>query len=112
MLRATSEIAVTISVRSMLEKPAAADSSRPLSRASTRSASELTGTRTSSVTVARLLGLGIEERQALLEVERGVHVLEAHPELDHGEGDLRLDPDDHRLRPTQSRHVSEPAQRP
>src|SRR5919201_3631342 len=101
MLRATSEMAVTISVRSMLEKPMRADSSRPFSRAATTSASELTETRTSSFTVGLLLGLHVEEREPLLEIERRVHLLEAHPQLDHGERNLGLDPDDHGFRSAQ-----------
>src|SRR5512133_3471855 len=109
MLRATSEMAVTISVRSMLEKPSWAESSRPCSRASTTSASELTATRISPVTVAGLLRLRVQEGETLLEVESGMHILETHPELDHREGHLGLDPDDHRLSPAQSRHVGDPA---
>src|SRR5919204_1470427 len=112
MLRATSEMAVTISVRSMLEKPSRADSSRPFSRAATTSASVLTWTSTSSVTVGGLLELRIEKGQPLLEVQGGVHVLEAHSELDHGEGHLGLNPNNHRLCAAQSRHVSDRTQRP
>src|SRR3954452_15111434 len=112
MLRATSEIAVTIRVRSMLEKPSRADSSRPFSRAATTSESELTWTRISSVTVGGLLELRVEEGEPLLEVQGGVNVFETHPELDHREGHLGLNADNHRLCATQSRHVSDPAQRP
>src|SRR6185437_14844771 len=112
MLRATSDMAVTISVRSMLEKPSSADSSRPFSRASTTSASELTWTRTSSVTVYGLLELRVEEGEPLLEVQGGVHVFEAHPELHHRECNLGLNPNNHRLCAAQSRHMSNPAQRP
>src|SRR5207248_8050808 len=112
MLRATSEIAVTISVRSIVEKPSRADSSRPFSRAATTSASELTWTKTSSVTVGGLLELRVEEGKPLLEVQGGVHVFEAHSELDHRKGHLGLNAHDHRLCATQSRHVGDPAQRP
>src|SRR5919201_4426839 len=111
MLRATSEMAVTISVRSMLEKPSRADSSRPFSRAATTSASVLTRTSTSSVNVAGLLDLRVEEGEALLEVQGGVNILEAHPELDHREGHLGLNANNHRLRAAESRHVGDPAQR-
>src|SRR5260221_74760 len=45
------------------------------------------------------VSLSIEEGEAFFEVERGGDPLEGQPELDHGEGDLGLDPDDHRLRP-------------
>src|ERR671916_520069 len=110
MLRAISEIAVASSVRSVLEKP----SPEPIVRASWRAvtASVRIATRTSSATGVLLpVELLLQEREALLEVERRVHVLEVHAELDHRERDLRLDPHDHRLRPAQPRHVRDPAQR-
>src|SRR5919198_669423 len=112
MLRATSEIAVTISVRSVLEKPSCDESFRPFSRAATTSASDLTLTRTSSLTVARLLRMRIQERQSLLEVESRVHVLETHAELHHRERHLGLDPYDHRLGASQPGHVRDAPQRP
>src|SRR5690348_10054901 len=113
MLRAISEIAVASSVRSVLEKPSAAPILRASWRAVTTSASVRIATRISSATDVRLLvvELALEERQALLEVERRVHVLEVHPELDHRERDLRLDADDHGLRAAQPGHVRDPAQR-
>src|SRR5918992_168352 len=112
MLRATSEIAVARSVRSVLEKPRSAPIVRASWRAVTTSASVRIATRTSSTGVLLPVELLLQEREALLEVERGLHVLEVHPELDHRERDLGLDPDDHRLGPAQPRHVRDPAQRP
>src|SRR3954469_21517736 len=86
MLRATSEIAVAISVWSVEEKPISRASARPARRAATRSGSALMGTRISSgIRLAgslrscpALLGgpaealgeeLLVEQRQPLLEVE-------------------------------------------
>src|SRR5215210_580714 len=104
MLRATSEIAVASSVRSVLEKPSPAPIARASWRAVTTSASVRMATRTSSATGVRLpVELLLEEGQALLEVERGVHVLEVHPQLHHRERDLRLDADDHGLGAAQPR---------
>src|SRR5688572_10436431 len=111
MLRAISEIAVASSVRSVLENPSPVPIVRASWRAVTTSASVRIATRTSSTAVLLSVELPLQERQSLLEVQRGVHVLEVHPELDHREGDLRLDPDDHRLRPAQPRHVRDAAQR-
>src|SRR5215208_7528502 len=112
MLRATSEIAVASSVRSVLENPSAAPIARASWRAVTTSASVRIATRTSSATRVLLPGdLALEEGEPLLEVERGMDVLEVHPELDHRERDLRLDADDHRLGAAQARHVGDPAQR-
>src|SRR4051794_31391818 len=111
MLRATSEIAVAISVRSVDEKPNSVANRRPTWRATTTSASDLIGTRaSSSATVAQLPRL-LEELKPLFEVKRRVHVLQCHAELDHRESDLRLDADDHRLGTAQLGHVRDAAQR-
>src|SRR5919107_1672698 len=112
MLRATSEMAVARSVRSVLDKPSSEPIARASCRAVTTSASVRIATRTSSATDVRLpVELAPEEREALLEVERRVYVLEVHPQLHHRERDLGLDPDDHRLGAAQPRHVGDPAQR-
>src|SRR3954452_24198764 len=97
MLRATSEIAVASSVWSVLESSRSAASSRARWRAVTTSASDSIAIRLSASagTVTGLLPV-LEQREALLEVECREHVLEAHAELDHREGDLGLDPHDHR----------------
>src|SRR5213596_1505900 len=99
MVRAISEIAAAITVWSPLEKPASAARSRPRCRAVTTSVSAVIGIRRSSATVDAELRLVVEEQQAFLEIQRGGHTLEREPELDHGEGDLGLNTDDHRLRP-------------
>src|SRR3954471_14736679 len=111
MLRATSEIAVASSVWSVLVSSSPAASSRARWRAVTTSESDSIAMRssTSGGTVGRSL-LALEQREALLEVERGLHVLEVHAQLDHGEGDLRLDADDHGLGAAQPGHHGDGAQ--
>src|SRR4051812_15772058 len=99
MLRATSEIAVAISVRSVLEKPSWDDRRRPSWRAVTMSASEEIGTWTSSAATAALHRDPVEEGQALLEIEGGVHPFQVQAELDHRESHLGLDAHHHRLAP-------------
>src|SRR3954449_6783572 len=111
MLRATSEIAVAISVRSVLEKPSWDDRRRPSWRAVTMSASEEIGTWTSSAATAALHRDPVEEGQALLEIEGGVHPFQVQAELYHRESHLGLDAHHHRLGPAQVRHVRDPAQR-
>src|SRR3712207_290090 len=111
MLRAISEIAVASSVRSVPVNPRPDASSRALERARTTSSSFSIATRISSATVVALLQQRGEVLEALLEVERGVDVLQAQPELHHGERDLRRDADDDRLRAAQPRHVGDPAER-
>src|SRR3712207_5140033 len=114
MLRATSEIAVASSVWSVLVSSSRAASSRARWRAVTTSESDSIAIRVSGApsgpTVDGLL-LRLQQREALLEVERGLHVLEVHPQLDHRERDLRLDPDDDRLGAAQPRHHRDAAQR-
>src|SRR6185369_16597949 len=106
MLRVTSEMAVAIRVSSLDEKCSTEAISRPRSRAVTRSASERMGTVSSSVT-AGVPQFEIEQRQAILEVEGGIDALEGQAQLHHGKGDIRLDPDDHRARPDQPRHLGD-----
>src|SRR5215217_1767100 len=108
MLRATSEIAVASSVRSVLEKPRSAPIARASWRAVTTSASVRIATRISSATGFRLpVELLLEEGQPLFEIERRVDVLEVHAQLHHRERDLGLDPDDHGLGAAQARHVGD-----
>src|SRR4051794_33209057 len=111
MLRASSEIAAASSVWSVLVRSTCAARARARWRATTTSASDSVAVRCSASTgtVAGLLP-GLQQRQALLEVERGRDVLEAHPELDHRERDLGLDPDDDGLGAAQTRHLRDPAQ--
>src|SRR5215210_4102723 len=110
MLRATSEIAVASRVWSVELRSSSPASSRARCRAVTTSASDSIAMRLSACTFERLLELGAQQRQPLLEVKGGLHVLELHPELDHREGHLGLDAHDHRLGAAQARHVRDPAQ--
>src|SRR4051794_1984623 len=110
MLRAISEIAVASSVRSVPLNPRPEASSRAFERATTTSSSRSIGTRISAATGIALLERRMQVREALLEVERGVHVLEREPELHHRERHLRLDADDHRLGAAQARHMGDPPQ--
>src|SRR5919106_4186105 len=113
MLRATSEIAVARSVWSVLVSSSCDAISRARCLAMTTSASDSIGITDScsSATVAGLLPGPRQQREPLLEVERGQHVLQAHAELNHRERDLRLDADDHRLRPAQAGHPSDSLKR-
>src|SRR5918999_4687475 len=110
MLRATSEIAVASSVWSVLVSSSCEAISRARCLAMTTSASDSIGITDScsSATVAGLLPRPEQEREALLGVERGQHVLEGHAELDHREGDLGLDADDDGLGPAQAGHPRDP----
>src|SRR5262245_366727 len=119
MLRATSEIAVAMTVRSLGEKPNLDASERPSCRAVTMSAADPMETSLSAESLgmpggARSDGCAggcVEVGEPLLEVERGCHVLEGEPELDHGEGYLGLDAHDDRLRAPQLDHVRDRPQR-
>src|SRR5919106_1435499 len=103
MLRATSEIAVAMSVASVLEKPSSRARRLPSARATTMSRSEAMGTRTSS-SIAFPLSPPPEECQPFLQIERGVHPFQGQPQLNQGESHLRLDSDNHRFRPLQLGH--------
>src|SRR3989442_8224548 len=111
MFRATSEIAVAMTVWSPRVKPWAAASSRPFSRAWTMSTSEAIASRSSSLTSAALPRLRVQERQALLEVEGRHDPFERQPQLDHGERHFRLDADDHGFGPAEAGHVSDVPER-
>src|SRR6267378_4649834 len=118
MLRAISEMAAAITVWSPLENPASAARSRPRWRAVTTSTSAAIGISSSSATVdasrAALdaeLRLLVEEEEAFLEIQGGGHTFEREAELHHREGDLGLNPDDHRFRTAQPRHVRDVPQR-
>src|SRR5919106_4244605 len=106
MLRATSEIAVARSVWSVLVSSSCDAISRARCLAMTTSASDSIGITDScsSATVAGILPGPRQQREPLLEIERGQHVLEGHAELHHGEGDLGLDADDHGRRAAQAGH--------
>src|SRR5438105_10207247 len=106
MLRAISEIAVAIRVRSPGRKPSSVARARPCWRAMTMSISDTIGTSV-SVSTGRRGARSVEGLESLFQVESGQHAFQPQTELDHGEGDLRLDSDDHRLRPSQLDHVGQ-----
>src|ERR1700682_4244906 len=117
MFLAISEIAVAIIVTSVSEKPSCRASSCPAWRAATMSSELLTSTTKSvgTVTPDRRLAriqLPIQQRKPFFEVQRCVHVVEHQAELDHCEGHLGLQPDDHGVRATQPSHVGDRAYRP
>src|ERR671919_380433 len=111
MFRATSEIAVAISVCSVLENPPAAASSRPFCRAVTISASPVMGTRTSAATPPVSSVAVTQEVEPFLEVQRGRHALQRQAELDHGERHLRLDAHHDRLGAPQLRGIGDATDR-
>src|SRR6267378_8172787 len=80
MLRAISEIAAAMTVCSPLENPATAANARPCCLASTTSTSAAIGRRSSSPTLARPLGFGLERALFGAAVQEG----EAFFEVQHG----------------------------
>src|SRR4051794_37340461 len=94
MLRAISEMAVAMMVRSLPAKPIWAARSRPVCRAATISPSRSMGTRVPSGVTGGLVHQGPQHLEALIEVERGGDTFEREAELDHGEGHVGLDADD------------------
>src|SRR5438552_9339223 len=111
MFRATSEMAVAISVASVGEKPISVASSRPRWRARTRSVSDSMITRISPDAAIRLPPSD-EQSQALFQVQGRVHSLQAEPQLDDGERHLGPDPDDDRVGPAKLRGDGDGVQRP
>src|SRR5258707_13439238 len=112
MLRAISEIAAAITVWSPALKPTSSASSRPRCRALTTSTSDAMVMASSSDMIAARLDLAVEEHESFLKVQGGRHTFQRETELHHGESDLRLDADDHRLGAAQPRHVRAMPQRP
>src|SRR5437879_10956735 len=94
MLRASSEMAVAISVASLTVKPVCSATARPCCRAVTTSLSDAIriwvsaakGNTAPSVHAARFL---LQVRQAFLQIERGGDVLQRQSELYHREGDRK-----------------------
>src|SRR6476469_3784671 len=102
ILRAISEIAVAIMVRSDPPKPISIARARPFWRAVTISTAELISTWISPSIFFSLLGDLIQVRQPLLQIQRGTNPLQGQSQLYHGKSHVRLNPNDHGLRPTQS----------
>src|ERR1700754_949650 len=97
MLRAISEIAVAINVGSGRSKPSRSAIARPSARAATRSSSVLITRRTSSLIPVIPLRQAIEQSRRFVEVECHLQRFEVQSELDHGDGYIRGDTDDHRV---------------
>src|SRR6266550_1331465 len=121
MLRAISEMAAAMTVCSPLENPATAANARPCCLASTTSTSAAIDSRSSSPTLARPLGFGLEvalfgpaiqEREAFFEVEHRRDAFERQAELHHGECHVGLDSHDNGLGAAEAGHVCDVAQRP
>src|SRR6266850_2231762 len=138
MLRASSEMAVAMMVRSAPAKPSSAPMTRPSWRAVTMSASEailieatwrpgpaFSGTDPEAGRVGGLalkvsatmmdlsaerLARLVQEREAFFQVECGAHALQTEAELDHGKSDLRLDSNNHGFGSPQPDHVRKIAQ--
>src|SRR5205814_1584909 len=86
MFLATSEMAVAMIVKLLLENPICDASARPCCRASTMSADDWIRTRTScSMSV---LETPAQEREPLLEIQGRRHVFQGQSQLHHGQGDL------------------------
>src|SRR5207249_1137634 len=112
MLRAISEMAVAMSVCSVVENPRATASSSPICRAVTMSPSLAMTTRMSTATTAPCRKQPVEQLDTLLEIERGCDILERQPELDHRVRDCGLNPDDDGFRSAQLHGVGDAANRP
>src|SRR6266568_8319450 len=109
MLRATSEIAVAISVSSLPENRRDFASSRAFCRASNTSASARICTTSSSLMAIDPRHL--QDLEAFLEVESCRGVLERQSELHHREGHLGLDAHDDGGGAQQFDHLGDAAQR-
>src|SRR5919108_5780141 len=112
MLRVTSEIAVAISVASIRLNPSSSASARAWARTATRSSSDAISICTSAAIATASLRQAVQQLQALLEVESRSNRLEIEPEAHHRHRPVGLDPDDHRLRPAETRHERDRPQRP
>src|SRR5438045_8807448 len=116
MLRASSDMAVAISVASPLEKPSSVARARPLCRAATISWSELMPTRISPALTVSLSVYVLEFLnqvcQTFLQIQCRRHVFQAQPQLHHRKGYFRLNPHNHPFRSPPLDHVRNLPHRP
>src|SRR5690348_1050936 len=105
MLRATSDMAVAIKVRSDPSKPNSSAKARPFWRAVTMSAAELMATRASFSMFQVLLGQPVEIGQPLFQIQGGPHPFQRQAQLHHRKGHVRLNANNDGLRPAQFQHV-------
>src|SRR5258706_1479535 len=111
MLRAASEMAVAIKACSLLEKPISTASARPCWRAVTISASALIRTTVSTLRMPVLnLRLLIQIDQTFFEVKGSCFILQCHAKLNHGKGNLGLNPHNNSLCAAQFQHLHHGAQ--
>src|SRR5579859_7512792 len=95
MLRAISEMAVAMMVRSLPVKPMRDARSRPFWRAAMMSPSwEMCTSVSSCATLRAFAHAAGQELQALLQIERSGDVLEREAELDHRDRHIGQNPDD------------------
>src|SRR5215471_14004104 len=114
ILRATSDIAVAISVSSLEEKRRPDTKLRACWRAVRTSTSALIGTTSSpaSVMASRFPAVPhVEQVKTVLEVEGRHRPFQGQPKLHHRKRHVRLDPDDDAFRPEQLDHLGNAAQR-
>ena len=109
MLRASSEIAVATMVASpdvnpswLAEHPAALSRGHDVGIGRDGDSGFLHSRGASSLA---LLGVPVQKREPLLQIERGDHAFQVEAQTDHREGDVRVDTDDHRLGPAQLDHL-------
>src|ERR1051325_1573085 len=98
MLRATSEMAVAINVKSDPLNPKVIASARPFWRAVTISAAELIPTRVSLSMFNGPLGHAIEVRQPFLKIQGRPYAFQRQAQLHHGKCHVGLDSHDHGFR--------------
>src|SRR6185436_2990082 len=110
MLRVTSEMAVAISVRSEPLKPAVRAMPRASSRAVTMSSDRWIGMRASFLIEHLALRVLVQVGKPFLQIKGRPHAFQGQTQLDHCEGDIRLDADNDCLRATQLEHVRDGAQ--
>src|ERR1700757_1432922 len=111
MFRAISEIAVAIMVTSVTENPRSSASWWPALRASTMSSGLSMLTTMSPATIAPDRRFATQQAKALFEIQRGVHVVERQPQLDHGKSHLWLQTHDHSVCAAQPGHMRDGPQR-
>src|SRR5262245_28234244 len=111
MLRESSEMAVAMQIWSVAEKPSFAAIARPLCRAATMSWSDTIGIKTPSSMRLVRPRKPVQEVKRFLQVQGGPDIGQAQAELDHREGHLGLDADDHRLRAAHLQDLADAAER-
>src|SRR5437773_9256885 len=110
MLRATSEMAVAIKVKSDPPKPNCIPSWRPFWRAVTMSDAQLMATRVSFCMTHAPASHPAQVGQPFLEVQSSAHPFQGQSQLHHGKGHVGLDANNHRFGSAQFEHMGNGAQ--